>query len=211
MKLSSESFEDGGEIPTKNAFGKYNPESHVELAENRSPHLAWSELPEGTRSLVLICHDSDVPTKPDDVNKEGTTVPASLPRTDFFHWVLVDIPATQDGFAEGGHGEGVTPRGKDGPEVKGGMRAGLNDYTDWFSGDDDMEGQYFGWDGPCPPWNDEIVHHYHFTLYALDVEKCPVEGVFRGADVRSAMEGHILGQAEITGTYHIYPDARVKA
>lgn len=30
-------------------------------------------------SVVIICHDPDVPSKPDDVNKEGRTIPASLP------------------------------------------------------------------------------------------------------------------------------------
>ena len=33
-----------------------------------------------------------------------------------------------------------------------------------------MSGDYFGYDGPCPPWNDSIVHHYVFTVYALDVD-----------------------------------------
>jgi phosphatidylethanolamine-binding protein (PEBP) family uncharacterized protein len=39
----------------------------------------------------------------------------------------------------------------------------------WFAGDNDMRGDYYGYDGPCPPWNDEIVHRYVFTLFALDV------------------------------------------
>ena len=50
---------------------------------------------------------------------------------------------------------GVTPRGKSGPDSAGGTRSGLNGYTEWFAGDADMGGQYFGYDGPCPPWNDE--------------------------------------------------------
>ena len=50
-----------------------------------------------------------------------------------------------------------------------GARQGINDYTGWFAGDKDMAGNYFGYDGPCPPWNDEIPHRYVFTLYALDV------------------------------------------
>ena len=35
----------------------------------------------------------------------------------------------------------------------------------------DMRGDYHGYDGPCPPWNDGILHHYVFTLYALDVAR----------------------------------------
>lgn len=68
-----------------------------------------------------------------------------------------------------------------------------------------MEGDYFGYDGPCPPWNDEIVHHYAFTLYALDVERCPLEGRFTGRDVLEAIEGHILDHTVITGTYSFNP------
>jgi hypothetical protein len=64
-----------------------------------------------------------------------------------------------------------------------------------------MEGQYFGYDGPCPPWNDTIVHHYWFTVYALDLPRCPVEGVVTGPEVLAAIEGHVLAKAAIMGTY----------
>src|SRR5690606_20049736 len=109
---------------------------------------------------------------------------------------------------EGAFTSGITPKGKDGPAGPHGTRQGLNDYTGWFQGNPDMEGQYFGYDGPAPPWNDELVHRYRFTLYALDVERLPVEGAFTGADVLAAMKGHVLAEASITGTYHIYPHAR---
>ena len=46
-----------------------------------------------------------------------------------------------------------------------------------------MGGSYYGYDGPCPPWNDSIPHHYLFTLYALDIEQCPVEEGFGGPQV----------------------------
>jgi phosphatidylethanolamine-binding protein (PEBP) family uncharacterized protein len=75
-----------------NAFCIPHAQNHVCLGGNHNPHLAWSDLPAGTKSLVLICHDPDVPSRGDDVNQEGRTVPASLPRVDFFHWVLVDLP-----------------------------------------------------------------------------------------------------------------------
>ncbi len=210
MKLWSDTIADGQPIPAANAFGRYNPDSNVELSGNRSPHLAWSDLPQGTESLVLLCVDPDVPSVGDDVNQPDKTVPADLPRVDFFHWVLVDLAADTENLADGEFSEGVTARGKDGPAGPRGSRQGINDYTGWFAGDADMTGQYFGYDGPCPPWNDARVHHYEFTLYALDVERCPVSGdAFGGADVRQAIEGHILAQATLTGTYHIYPDAKV--
>lgn len=209
MKFWSDSFADGAPIPTEFGFGRYNPDSHVELSENRNPHFAWSDLPEGTRSLVLICHDVDVPSSPDNVNKEGMTVPADLPRVGFDHWVLVDLPAKPAHISVGEFSDGVIARGKDSPGPRG-THQGLNDYTNWFAGDPDMAGKYYGYDGPCPPWNDEIVHHYHFTLYATDLEKCPVKGPFTGADVKAAIEGHVLAEAGFVGTYHIYPDAVVK-
>ena len=69
----------------------------------------------------------------------------------------------------------------------------------------DMGGVYGSYDGPCPPWNDSIVHHYHFTVYALDVETLGLSGEFGGDDVRQAIEGHVLAQAEHVGTYSMNP------
>lgn len=207
MELWSDSFGNGKAIPAKNAFGTHDPASHVALSDNRNPHLGWDGAPEGTKSFVLICHDVDVPSKGDDVNQEGKRVPSDLPRVDFFHWILMDIPPSTTSIAEGAHASGITARGKDGPTAPDGMRHGVNDYTGWFAGDEDMKGTYFGYDGPCPPWNDTIVHHYYFTLYALDVDRCPVEGEASGADVRKAIEGHVLAKAQIMGTYTIAPDA----
>jgi Raf kinase inhibitor-like YbhB/YbcL family protein len=142
------------------------------------------------------------------VNQEGRVVPASLPRVDFFHWVLVDLAPDSPPIAEGEFSSGVTPRGKPGPEGPRGTRQGLNQYTDWFASDPQMSGDYYGYDGPCPPWNDEIIHHYHFTLYATDFARCPVEGRFGGPEVLQALKGHVLAQARITGLYAINPNAR---
>ena len=205
MKIASESFRPGSAIPERFALCKKDRSSHVAMAENQSPQLSWTELPAGTRSLALICHDSDCPTRPDDVNKEGRSVPASLPRADFTHWVLVDLSADCASLAAGAFSNGVTPRGKSGPDAPLGTRVGLNNYTQWFEGDKDMAGRYFGYDGPAPPWNDELVHHYHFTLYALDVARCPVEGVFTREQVLEAIKGHVLGQASVVGTYTLNP------
>jgi phosphatidylethanolamine-binding protein (PEBP) family uncharacterized protein len=96
-------------------------------------------------------------------------VPASLPRAEFSHWVLVDVAATVTEVAEGADSDGVTAHGKPTGATDLGVR-GKNDYTGWFAGDADMEGTYGGYDGPCPPWNDELVHRYTFTVYALDVD-----------------------------------------
>lgn len=80
MKLSSQSFTDGAPIPGEFAFCIPADEGHVCLGGNRNPQLSWAEVPAGTQSFVLICHDPDVPSKGDDVNQEGRSVPACLPR-----------------------------------------------------------------------------------------------------------------------------------
>lgn len=205
MKLTSTSFADGQKIPGDFSFCIPDPAHHVCLGRNRNPQLSWTDIPAGTKSFALICHDPDVPSRGDDVNQEGRSVPASLPRVDFFHWVLVDLPAAFTAIDEAAFSSEVIPRGKPGPQAPHGSRQGVNNYTDWFAGDHDMCGDYYGYDGPCPPWNDEIVHHYVFTVYALDVDKLPLEGRFGGPQVREAMQGHILGQASLTGTYTLNP------
>ena len=206
MKLIVEGIDHGKPIAEKFAFGVQDAENHVRLGENLSPGIRWEDLPEGTRTLVLVCVDDDVPTKPDDVNQEGRTVPASLPRGKFYHWVMVDLPPGPGGFPQGACSRGVTARGKTSPQGPEGSRQGRNDYTAWFEGDADMGGVYLGYDGPCPPWNDEIPHHYHFILYATDLERCPVEGAFAPEEVETALIGHVLASAKVTGIYSLNPD-----
>ncbi len=201
MKLWSHSWQDGARIPAKFAAGRLDDAQGVAFSNNVSPHLAWSEAPAGTRSFVLICHDPDVPSRGDDVNKPDREVPADLPRVDFFHWVLVDLPPGLREIAEGEFSREFTPRGKSGPQTLHGARHGLNDYTGWFAGNDELAGQYFGYDGPFPPFNDARVHRYVFTLYALELERCPVDGSFTGVQVRDAIRGHVLAEARFSGTY----------
>lgn len=205
MQLMSSSFGHGQRIPVEFAFGVPDPIAHLRLGANRNPHLRWSGAPSATRSLVLVCVDTDVPTRADDVNQAGRVVPASLPRTDFFHWLMVDIAPTVQEIAAGACADGIVARGKRTPTGPAGARQGLNDYTLWFAGDADMRGEYFGYDGPCPPWNDERLHHYHFVLYATDLERCPVDGAFTGTQVRAAIADHVLAEARLTGTYSLNP------
>lgn len=209
MELWSNSFEDGKSIPGEFAFCVMDPVSHVAMSANKNPHLAWSGVPEGTQSLALICHDYDVPSRPDDVNQKNKTVPANLPRVDFFHWVMIDIPSDAGEIQAGAFCNGVTARGKSGPSISGSpwpqARHGLNDYTGWFANDAQMAGEYFGYDGPCPPWNDALLHHYVFTLYALDLGRVPLDGKFTGQQVRDAIRGYVIAQATLTGTYTLNP------
>jgi len=181
-----------------------------------SPHLAWSDAPAGSKSFAVVVHDSDAPTVADDVNQPGRRVPHDLPRADFFHWVLVDLPATTKCVPSGVFSSGVSKGGKAGPEVPltddieaefgqgaRNLRHGRNSYTEWFASDPDMVGEYFGYDGPFPPWNDERTHTYTFTVFALDVERAPVEGSFDGPTLLAALQGHILDSAQFTATYRI--------
>lgn len=195
-------------MPSQFVFGIPDPTQHVCFGENRNPELRWRDLPTGTRSLVLICVDTDVPTRPDDVNQEGREVPADLPRGRFYHWVMVDISPQLTGIVAGSCSASVTPHGKQQPPGPRGTRQGLNDYTGWFADDPAMAGDYFGYDGPCPPWNDAIPHHYRFMLYATDLARCPVDGKLTGQDVENAIRGHVLAHAEIVCTYTLNPRLR---
>ena len=203
MKLWSDSWINGERIPAAHAAGRPDDGAGVTFSDNLSPHLAWGEVPAGTKSFALICHDFDVPSRGDDVNRPDREVPADLPRVDFFHWVMVDVPASVGSLLEGQFSRGFTARGKPGPAVAAlpGARHGLNDYTGWFASNPAMAGQYFGYDGPVPPFNDSLIHHYVFTVYALAVTRAPVEGAFTGPQVRAAIYPHILAEATHSGTY----------
>lgn len=205
MNIFSESFAEGQAIPSEFAFCRVDPEEHVAISDNRNPQLTWSDVPAETRTFVLLCHDPDVPGSLDDFNKEDREIAASLPRIILYHWVLVDIPAHIRSIAAGEFSNGVTVGGKSGPDAIHGTRQGLNGYTAWFASDPDMQGDYFGYDGPCPPWNDSIHHRYIFTVYALDVEKLALPHRFEAPDVLKAMKRHCLAEATIIGTYSLNP------
>jgi len=206
MQLKSQSFIDGEKIPGEFAFAIPDSSAHIKLSSNRNPHLTWSDVPEGTQSFVVICHDPDVPSQGDDVNQEGREVSASLPRVDFFHWILLDIPSSVSEISAGSQSNAVKPHGKPGPTTPEGWRHSINDYTNWFAGDEQMQGTYFGYDGPCPPWNDALIHRYVFTVYAISVPKLTVEADLTGANVRLALTSSVvLSQANLTGLYSLNP------
>ena len=172
------------------------------LSDNRNPHIAWHDAPAATCSYVLTCIDPDVPHVADDVNQEGKTLPTSMPRVDFYHWAVVDIPIGVRKIENGTCSDGVVAGGKQTPDGPDGSRQGLNDYTSFMAGSE-MAGNYFGYDGPCPPWNDERLHHYTFTVYAIDVESLDLPNPFDGRDVSAALAGHVLAEASLTGTYSL--------
>ncbi|HIU83783.1 MAG TPA: YbhB/YbcL family Raf kinase inhibitor-like protein [Candidatus Aphodousia gallistercoris] len=194
MKIISHDFEHGEWIPSECAYGKLL-NGEFALAENRNPHLCWSNLPEGTRSLVLACIDPDVPTDRNALNAEGE-IPADQPRRDFVHWLVWNIEPTMTEVQKGEASVG---------DAHSGMRfarpvgvEAINDYS--------SEAEiHRGYDGPCPPGTDARLHGYEFRVYALDVEKLDLPDTARWATVCETMASHVLGMAMIQGIYSLNP------
>lgn len=209
MRLRSNDFAPMQPIPRQCALGRPGDAGEPCVhSDNRNPQLAWTDAPIGTRSFVLTCIDVDVPTRGDDVNQPDRHVPASLPRTEFVHWLMADIPPECHELANASCSDGVVAHGKGEPQGPHGSIQGRNDYSGWFATDAAMAGDYFGYDGPCPPWNDERLHHYHFKLHALDVATLGLARDFSLSDLRAAMHGHVLAEATLIGTYSLNPGLR---
>lgn len=211
MKLTSDTFEDGGVIPGRCAFCVKDPKAFLRLSQNLSPQLEWRGAPEGTQSFAVICIDLDAPLpKPENVNTPTSLIAANVARGTFAHWTLINVAANVTDLDEGACSKAVIPGGKRIPDGPDGSRQGLNDYTGWFAGDKNMEGQYLGYDGPCPPFNDRIPHRYVFTVFALDVAQLTLDGHFTLAQLQATLAGHVLAQASLTGRYATNPDIRLK-
>ncbi len=78
LQVSSPAFVEGGRIPAK----------HTGEGEDTSPPLEWSNVPNGTRSFAVICHDPDAPV-------------VSFGGYGFVHWVLYNLPGTTTSLPEG--------------------------------------------------------------------------------------------------------------
>ena len=200
MQLTSTSLDNGAAIAREFAAGDADG-----FAPDRNPQLAWSGVPEGTRSFALICVDPDVPTVADTVGRTDMTIPRDQPRCDFVHWVMADIAADVRELAAGSCSDGFVVKGKTVPAGPAGSRQGLNDFTGWFAGNPDMAGDYLGYDGPYPPFNDERMHRYFFRVFALDVATLELPTPFTAGDVHHAMQGHVLAEASLHGTYTLNP------
>jgi len=203
MYLRSDSFANGQPIPAEFAAGTASG-----FSTNRNPHLAWGDVPEGSASFALLCIDPDVPTVAEMVGRDDVEIPALQPRTDFIHWVMIDIPADVCEIAAGSCSEKFTPKGKRDPPGPPGSRQGLNDYTGWFANTPEMTGDWLGYDGPYPPVNDLRLHRYFFRVFALDMAHLDVPERFSAADTLRAMQGHVLAEAAIHGTYSLHPALR---
>jgi len=150
MRISSTAFSNQGAIPA------------VYTCEGKdiSPPLAWSDLPAGSKSLALIVDDPDAPD------------PAA-PKMTWVHWILYNLPASNDGLPEGVK------------TLPTGAREGLNDW------------KKTGYGGPCPPIG---RHRYFHKLYALDIVLPDLKRPTK-AKLEEAMKGHVIGETQLMGTY----------
>lgn len=153
IQVTSSAFTQGHPIPKK----------HTGDGDDVSPSLAWSNLPDKTKELALICDDPDAPGK-----------------EPWVHWVIYKIPAGAKGLPEG------VPR-----------KSRLKDPAGVLQGVDTSGGT--GFHGPKPPPG-HGVHHYHFKLYALDASLEAEPGLDKKT-LLEKMEGHILAEGELMGTY----------
>jgi Raf kinase inhibitor-like YbhB/YbcL family protein len=155
MEITSTVFRDGQAIPQK-----YTGEG-----EDVSPELHWTNLPDGTKELALICDDPDAPRA-----------------EPWVHWVIFKISSLLDHLPEG---IARSPRPSKPAEV-------LQGRNSWPSDN-------IGYRGPMPPPG-HGTHHYHFRLYALDVE-LNSERALSKEELLELMQGHVLAEAEMVGTY----------
>jgi hypothetical protein len=149
MQITSSAFTEGQPIPKKNTCE----------GADVSPPLAWTNVPEGAKSLALICDDPDAPM--------GTWV----------HWVLYNLPPDTRTL-----GENVPKK----PALDNGAMQGTSDF------------RRPGYGGPCPPPGKP--HRYFFKLYALDTVLALKDGAAK-KDVEKAMQGHVLAEGQLMGTY----------
>ena len=204
LKVTVGSIENGKMIPNKFAFCVAATEGHAKAGSDISPSISWSKGPAGTKSYAIVAHDTEAPAEQrEKMNKEGMTLGADVPRRNFFHWILVDIPADVTSIKEGAESTARVAHGKPATPAAAGVR-GLNDFTKALAANEAMKGQYYGYDGPCPPWNDEKVHRYHFTVYALNVASLGLKDP-DGAAVLEAIKGKVLAEGEVLGLFVTNP------
>lgn len=201
LKVKVDSIKNGGAIPGKYALCVPAAQGHSAPGPDISPPISWSKGPGGTQSYVVMMTDTDSPKENrDKMNKEGMTVPSTTARQTFYHWVLVDIPAKVTSLKEGAESNARVPHGKPATPAAVGVR-GLNMFTVVFAANDAMKGKYYGYDGPCAPWNDENLHHHHFLVYALSVKTLNLPADFGGPEVMEAMKGKVLAEGKLDATY----------
>lgn len=206
MKFWSDSMVHEEVIDTRYAAGAAGLDG---FAPNLNPPFMWDDVPQGTKSFALICNDPDAPKDKTNLDAIGEII-ATAARKNFYHWAVINLPASLRSIAEGEFSNAFVVRGKSGPQAAHGSLQGLNDYTSWSANDEEMKGKYFGYDGPYPPAEDSIPHRYIFTLYALGVEKLDLPQEFAAQNAQEQIDllenqGLVLASSSITGYYTTNP------
>jgi Raf kinase inhibitor-like YbhB/YbcL family protein len=157
FSVTSTDVVDGGKLDAAQLSGIFG----VPGGGDVSPQLAWSGAPEGTKSYAVTCYDPDAPTA-----------------SGFWHWAVLDIPASvttleSDAGTEGGSAPGVTLAND----------AGLKRFL-----------------GAAPPPG-HGPHRYYFVVHAVDVESLGVPEAATPAFLGFNLFSHTLGRATIVATH----------
>lgn len=156
MTLSSTSFQDGGVIPK--LIAGQGPECGG--GQGTTPAVSWTNLPAGSKSVAVTLYD------PEGGKGQGV-----------FHWVAYNIPAGQNGLAEGS-----APSTVPGATV-GKNSAGVEAYK-----------------GLCPPSGDS-AHHYVLTVIATDKEPGTLRSGLDRTNLLQELKGHTLAAQSVVGRY----------
>jgi Raf kinase inhibitor-like YbhB/YbcL family protein len=154
------------------ANGGEIPGKYAGDGSNFSPRLGWSLVPSATESFAIICEDPDAPSR-------------AKPRTEgpWVHWIIFNIPAMAREVPE------ALPR-----------TSRLTNSIEALQGKNDYASDNIGYRGPMPP-KGSGPHRYFFKLYALDCTLDLDPNQANKGVLMSAMQGHIVGEAECMGTY----------
>lgn len=159
FKLTSADVKAGGTVENTFVFKGFGCEGG-----NVSPALSWSGAPAGTKSFAITVYDPDAPTG-----------------SGFWHWTVVNIPATTSGLVRGAGELG-------GKNLPAGAVMGRTDFGSAAYG------------GPCPPKGDK-PHRYIFTVFAVKTDKLDIDNNASGAIVGFNLHFNTLAKATFTATY----------
>ncbi len=125
--------------------------------QNVSPNVAWEGAPSSAQSFAVTIFDPDA-------KDHG-----------WYHWLIVDIPASEHQLATGTGNSASLPLG---------MKQTKNDFG------------VAGYGGPCPPPGED--HHYVITVYALKVTTLGMPMMSAPADVAAKLKANEIAEAKVT-------------